>query len=199
MTAPDMSRDLQQGLRELCLSAMRGCYEDLAQTAVQEAWSHERFLLELVEHECQVRRRNRIARLLKESHLPLDKSLEAFELKRLPVKLRQQVAALLDGAFLDRRENVLAFGNPGSGKTHLLCAIGQELIRHGRRALYTTCALLVQELLIAKRDLDLERTLKRLGRYDALIIDDLDYGLALFYGQTYSKQEGDFGRRIGIL
>jgi DNA replication protein DnaC len=81
----------------------------------------------------------------------------------------------LEGSFLDRRENVLAFGNPGSGKTHLLCAIGQELIRQGRRVLYATCALLVQELLIAKRDLKLEQTLKRLGRYDALIIDDLGY------------------------
>lgn len=170
-----LTRDLHQGLRDLCLSAMRDCYEELARIAVQEAWSHERFLLELVRHECQVRRENRIERLLKDSRLPLDKSLQAFELPRLPVKLRQQVAGLLDGAFLDRRENVLAFGNPGSGKTHLLCAVGQELIRQGRRVLYTTCALLVQELLIAKRDLKLEQSLKRIGRYDALIIDDLGY------------------------
>ena len=152
-----LARDLHQGLRDLCLSAIRDCYQELARTAVQEAWSHERFLLELVRHECQVRRENRIERLLKDSRLPLDKSLQAFELPRLPVKLRQQVAGLLDGAFLDRRENVLAFGNPGSGKTHLLCAVGQELIRQGRRVLYTTCALLVQELLIAKRDLKLSR------------------------------------------
>jgi DNA replication protein DnaC len=122
----DVGRELQRGLRELCLSAMQGCYEDLARTAVQEAWSHERFLLELVHHECQVRRQHRIERLLKDSRLPLDKSLQAFELPRLPVKLRQQVAALLDGSFLDRRENVLAFGNPGSGKTHLLCAPAHE-------------------------------------------------------------------------
>ena len=176
MTATaNVSRDLERGLRELCLSAMRSCYEDLARTAVQEAWCHEQFLLELVQQECQVRRQNRIERLLKDSRLPLEKSLQAFELPRLPVKLRQQVAALLEGSFLDRRENVLAFGNPGSGKTHLLCAMGQELVRQGRRVLYATCALLVQELLIAKRDLRLEQTLKRLGRYDALIIDDLGY------------------------
>lgn len=170
-----VSRELELGLRELCLSAMRDCYEDLARTAVQEAWSHERYLRELVQQECQVRRDRRIERLLKDSRLPLDKSLQAFELSRLPLKLRQQVAALLDGAFLDRRENVLAFGNPGSGKTHLLCALGQELVRQNRRVLYATCALLVQEVLIAKRDLKLEHTLKRLGRYEALIIDDLGY------------------------
>jgi DNA replication protein DnaC len=85
------------------------------------------------------------------------------------------VTSLLDGAFLDRRENVLAFGQPGSGKTHLLCAVSQELIRQGRRVLHTTCALLVQELLIAKRDLRLPQMLKRLARYEALLIDDLGY------------------------
>jgi len=171
----EVHRPLEQGLRELCLSGVRGCYEDTARTAVQEGWSYERFLLELVEHECQTRRDRRIERRLKESRLPLDKSLQAFELKRLPVKLRQQVAVLLEGEFVARRENVLAFGNPGSGKTHLLCAVGQELVQQGHRVLYATCALLVQELLIAKRDLKLERALKRLGGYDALIIDDLGY------------------------
>jgi DNA replication protein DnaC len=69
----------------------------------------------------------------------------------------------------------LAFGNPGSGKSHLLCAIGQELIHLGRRVLFSTCGLLVQELLIAKRDLKLARTLKRLSRFNPLIIDDIGY------------------------
>ena len=80
----------------------------------------------------------------------------------------------MEGSFLDRHENVLAFGNPGSGKTHLVCAIGQELIvRHGRRVYCTPCNLLVQELLIAKRDLKLARVLKRLAGHDAIIIDDI--------------------------
>ena len=86
-----------------------------------------------------------------------------------------QLAALLDGSFVDRRENVLAFGNPGSGKTHLLCGICQELVRAGRRVLYTTTSLMVQDLLVAKRDLALPRTLKRLSGYDVLMIDDLGY------------------------
>jgi len=171
----DLGRQLEHCLRELRLSAMRACHEDVAHTAVQESWSYEQFLLELAQHECQVRHDHRIQRLLKESCLPLDKSLQAFELARLPVKVRQQVASLVEGGFVDRRENVLAFGNPGSGKTHLLCALGQELVRQGRRVLYATCVLLVQELLVAKRDLKLGQTLKRLGRYDALIVDDLGY------------------------
>ena len=78
-----------------------------------------------------------------------------LDLKRLPVKVVQQVRALLDGTFADRRENVLAFGNPGSGKTHVLSAISHELIRSGRRVYFRNCGLMVQDLLAAKRDLKL--------------------------------------------
>jgi len=122
-----------------------------------------------------VRTHNRIQRLLRESKLPLEKSLEVFEMERLSSVLSAQVTALLEGSFVERSENVLAFGNPGSGKTHLLCPIGQELILTGRRVLFTPCSLLVQQLLIAKRDLKLPPVLKRLSRYDALIIDDIGY------------------------
>ena len=82
---------------------------------------------------------------------------------------------LLDGAFVDARENVLAFGRSGSGKTHLLCGIAQELVRSGRKVLFSPCSLLVQDLLIAKRDLKLSRYLKRLSKFEVLIIDDLGY------------------------
>ena len=166
---------LNDYLKELNLPTVRACYPELAHQATQESFSYERFLLELVELECAGRHQRRTERLLHESRLPLEKSLETFDLTRLPAKVRHQVAALLDGSFLDRRENVLAFGQPGSGKTHLLCAVSQELIRQGRRVLHTTCALLVQELLVAKRDLRLPQLLKRLGRYEALLIDDLGY------------------------
>jgi len=82
---------------------------------------------------------------------------------------------LLDGSFLKRTENVLVFGNPGSGKTHLLEAVGQELIRQGHRLWFTTCERLVQELLIAKRDLKLSKLIQKYGRYEGMIIDDLGY------------------------
>jgi len=107
--------------------------------------------------------------------LPLEKDLVSFNLKRLPAKARRQVKTLLDGYFLDRKENVLAFGNPGSGKTHLLCAIGQELIHNDRKVFFSACQLLVQDLLIAKRGLGLSKLLKKLSRFDALILDDLGY------------------------
>ena len=107
--------------------------------------------------------------------MPLEKSWDAFERKRLPRKVDLQLDTLREGSFVERHENVLAFGNPGSGKTHLLCAIGQELIQRGHRVLFTSCALLVQELLIAKRELRLSRLLTRLSKYRPLIIDDIGY------------------------
>jgi DNA replication protein DnaC len=87
----------------------------------------------------------------------------------------RQVRTLSDGSFLDRRENLLVFGKNGSGKTHLLSGIAHELVRSGRKVCFRTCSLLVQELLIAKRDLKLSKVLKQLAGFEALIIDDIGY------------------------
>lgn len=174
-SVPSLEACLDLHLKELRLPGIRSCYAEVARQAVQETLSYEQYLLELLEREAENRTEHRIERWLRESKLPLEKSLEAFDVSRLPVKAKQQLAGLLEGSFLERRENVLAFGNPGSGKTHLLCALCLELVRQERRVLYTNCSLLVQELLIAKRDLRLATVLKRLGRYEALLIDDLGY------------------------
>jgi DNA replication protein DnaC len=162
-------------LKELHLPAFRASYEELARQAVQESLSFEQYLLALVEQECQERRHKRVQRLLHESRLPLEKSWPALDLKRLPARVVQQARSLLEGSFVDRHENVLVFGQPGSGKTHLLCAIGQELVRAGRKVLFRKCGLLVQELLAAKRDLKLPRVLKQMAGSEALILDDLGY------------------------
>ena len=162
-------------LKELHLPAFRRSYEELARQAQQESLSYEQYLRELAERESQERRSNRIERLLRQSRLPLEKSWSALELKRLPAKVLQQARTLVEGSFVDRRENVLCFGLPGSGKTHLLAALGQELVRSGRKVLFWTCGLLVQELLLAKRELKLSRLLKGLAGYEVLILDDLGY------------------------
>ncbi len=171
----DTKKELTEYLRELHLSVIGRCFEDKARQAERETLGYEQFLLELAERECQERREKRIARLLQASKLPLEKTLESFDMKRLPQKAARQTKALLDGTFLDRRENVLAFGNPGSGKTHLLSALGQELIRQGRRVAFTTCARLVQDLLRAKQGLRLSQAIKKLAYYEALVIDDIGY------------------------
>ncbi len=163
-------------LKQLYLATIRECYQQVAHKAQQESLSYTQYLLELVELECTTRHNKRIERLLRESKLPVQKNIESFDLKRLPRKVAHQVNTLLEGSFVDHRENVLLFGNPGSGKTHLVCAIGQELIRRRvRRVYFTPCSILVQELLLAKRQLQLPRLLKRLANFEALIIDDLGY------------------------
>ena len=166
---------LERLLRELRLPNVRTSYEELARQAERETHSYEQYLLELCERECQERRTQRIGRLLRQSRLPLEKSLESFDLKRLPAKLARQVQSLREGSFVDRKENLLAFGKIGSGKTHLLAGLAQDLVRAGRRVYFTTSSLLVQELLVAKRDLKLKAVLKRLAKFEILLIDDLGY------------------------
>jgi DNA replication protein DnaC len=154
---------------------MRTCFEEAARRAEKETLSYEQYLLELTERECEARDRNRVAKLLKESSLPHEKTIANFDQKRLPVKVGRQLKVLLDGSFLDRKENLLLFGNPGAGKSHLLCALAHELVAQGRRMKYTSCAMLVQDLLAAKRDLRLSKEIKKLARYDGLIIDEMGY------------------------
>lgn len=167
---------LVENLKELHLPTMRACFEEMARRAEKETLSYEQYLLELAERECEQRRQSRIRKLLKDSGLPLEKSLANFDLKRLPVKVSRQMKVLLEGGFLDRKENVLIFGNPGAGKSHLVCALAQELIAvRGRKIKYATCPLLVQDLLAAKRDLRLGKEIKKLAKYDGLIIDEMGY------------------------
>ena len=171
----EAKKQLNQNLRSLHLPTIRHCHEEQARLAEKNSSSYEHYLHEVVELEVEARRQNRIVRYLRESKLPLEKSWEVFERKRLPRKLDVQLDTLLEGSFVDRHENLLAFGNPGSGKTHLLCAIAQELVHRGHRVLFTTCSLLVQELLVAKRELRLARLLKRIAKFRPLIIDDIGY------------------------
>ena len=164
------------------MPTIRDEYESAAQQARQESSSYERYLWDLVEREREARRSNRIERLLRESKLFMEKSLSTLDLKRLPVKAAQQVRSLLEGDFVERCDNVLIFGNPGSGKTHVACAIGQEMIRAGRRVMFASCSLMVQDLLAAKRDLKLRGFLKKISRYQVMILDDIGY-------VQYSREE----------
>lgn len=175
MKGRSLKKELGRYLKELHLPTVRNSYEELAEKAGDEGLGYSEYLLELMRNECEDRRQRRIERWLRESQLPLEKNLQSFEMKRLPKKVVHQAKVLLDGSFLGRQENVLAFGNPGSGKTHLLCAVGQELVQQGHRMYYSTCELLIQELLRAKKELRLDRMLKRLRKYEGIILDDIGY------------------------
>jgi len=170
----DMSK-LSEQLKELRLPMFREQHPAVAEQAAREGWTHTQFLSELATKECQARRQNRIERLMRNSHLLAGKTWEQFRWSRIPLHVRQQFETLRNGEFLDRQDNLLIFGKPGSGKTNLLCALGDQLVRRARSVCFTTCQLLVQELLRAKRDLRLERLIKKLHKYEALIIDDLGY------------------------
>lgn len=158
-------------LRQLELPSFVAAYEPLARQAEQEGWPPLEYLGRLVELEMTERHQRRIERLRKGAGLPADKTLGALELETLPAKVRRQIPALCDGGFVQRAENVLAFGLPGRGKTHLLAAIGHELVHRGYAVLFAPAYRLVQRLLAAKRDLGLDRELKRLDAYDAVILD----------------------------
>ena len=163
-------------LRSFFLATMAGQYEEVMQRAEKEGWSHRQVLSHLCESEALERGQKRTARLLAESGLPETKTLSSLDEALLPAKVRRQLPALIEGSFVERSVNVLAFGLPGRGKTHFLAALGRELIlRHSKRVLFRPAFKLVGQLLAAKRDLRLEQELKKLDRYDVLILDDIGY------------------------
>ena len=162
-------------LRALKLPSFVSHHSDLASRAEREGWGFNQFLKELVELELNERRARRIERLRKGSGLDRDKTIATLDQSRLPVKVRRQIPTLCEGGFVERAENLLAFGLPGRGKSHLLTAIGHELVQRGYSVLFVPTFKLVQRLLQAKRDLTLEATMRRLDRFDAVLIDDIGY------------------------
>ena len=191
------SESLDMMLRQLRLPSFVIMHAEVARQAEQQGWTLSRYLQHLAEMELADRSDRRIRRLLKRSGLPPDKTLDTLELERMPAKVRRQVPTLCDGGFVERAENVLCFGLPGRGKTHLVCAIGHELVAMGYQVLFTPAFKLVQRLLAAKRDLALEAELRKLDRFDAVIVDDIGYiqqdrdemeVLFTFIGERYERR-----------
>ena len=163
-------------LRSFRLPTMAAIWEESVARAERENWGYKRLLQHLCESEEQDRRERKMERLLKESGLPAGKTLGNLEEKLLPMKIRRLLPTLLEGQFVERAENLLAFGLPGRGKTHFLAALARELIlRHRYPVLFTPTFKLVQHLLVAKRELRLESELRRLDRYPVVVLDDLGY------------------------
>lgn len=162
-------------LRGFKLKGFADNYAVVAEQADKAGMSYEAFLYELAKVEAEERSGRRVDRLRKQSGLPREKRLDTFELDRVPSVPKRLVQSLCEGSFLDRAENVLAFGGPGTGKSHLIWGIGHELVSRGRSVLALPAYALVQRLIGAKRALRLPQELKRLDRFEALIIDDLGY------------------------
>ncbi len=162
-------------LRALNLGAMAEAVDVMALRAAKEGLTHEAFLLELarVEHAIKVARR--IERLLKQSELLPGKTFRTLDLNRFDASTQMQIERLKDGTFLKEAINIIAVGRPGSGKSHLACALGNAIIEQGRPVLFSTTAALLQRLLAAKRDLRLPQELTKLDRYECLVLDDIGY------------------------
>ena len=166
---------IQQNFRTLRMPTAVQIVEETITTAQKENWSLETFLAEILEQEMEGRRLRRIERLMKASRLPLDKTLQTFNQERLPLQLRRLLPQLCTGEFVDRAENLLVFGLPGRGKTHFAAAVGHELVNLSRSVFFTPTYRLVDRLLRARRDLELEYELRRLDRFEVLILDDIGY------------------------
>ena len=169
------SETLEIRLKAFHLPSFLANYQGTATKAEKAGFGYVRYLETLAELEAEDRQIRRVQRLLHEAKLPRDKTLATLEFDRLPVTVRNQVRALCDGQFLPTATNICAFGNPGTGKTHIVSAIGHELVRRGHSVLFTSVSALVEKLLVAKRDLRLTRELRRLDRFACVILDDIGY------------------------
>jgi DNA replication protein DnaC len=175
---------LDSKLSSLNLTAMRDVYQDLSEKIIKEKRNHIEYLEELAIAEMEYRYQKSVQQLLKYARLPRNKLLIDFDITLLPNLHPGLLKNLSTGEFIDRNENVLIFGNPGTGKSHLSIALAREWCLMGRKCLYITAANLVQELLVAKSKMALSNYIKRLDRFEVLIIDDISY-------IPYEKSESD--------
>jgi len=163
-------------LNDLRLPAIKEIWSKFAERSDKEGWPAARFLAVIAEHEISERGRRRLERHLKEARLMPGKTLENFDFEAVPMISKAQVTALAAGdGWLGKGANLLLFGPPGGGKSHLAAAIGLALIENGWRVLFTRTTDLVQKLQVARRELNLEAAISRLDRFDLMILDDLAY------------------------
>lgn len=167
--------NLGKHLKQLCLSTFAKDYQTLAEQCEVSKKSYVEYLRLLAQQEIEHRYHKRIEHLLKQAKLPRTKTLQSFEYQRIPSLSWSQIKQLASGEFLDRYENILIFGNPGTGKTHLAIALAQEWCLQGRRVYYITAAQLMQNLLKAKLELKLNALIKKLDYFEILLIDDISY------------------------
>jgi DNA replication protein DnaC len=175
---------LESRLKVLNLHFIKESYLKVAEQIHQNQLGPIDYLKELLKIEIEQRDQKHIINLLKLAKLPRDKLLLDFDIKRIPTLHPGVVKSLSEGEFIDRCENVLIFGNPGTGKSHLSIALAREWCLQGRKCLYLTAANLSQQLVVAKNQQKLTQLIKRLDKFEVLIIDDISY-------VPYDKHETD--------
>jgi len=166
---------LETQLKTLRLPTFLREYDKLARECANEGADYPRYLLRLSELELLDRERRAAERRIKAAKFPVTKTFDTFDFLALPQLNKKLVLELARCEFIDRRENVLALGNSGTGKTHLALALGLAACQGGYRVRFTTAAALVNELLEARDERRLLRAQKQLVKQDLLIVDELGY------------------------
>jgi DNA replication protein DnaC len=163
-------------LSQLRLPTVALLWPALTETADRESWPAAKTLAALMEHEVAERARRRTARHLLEARLPVGKTLDRFDFAAVSSVSKARITALAEGdSWLDQGTNILLFGPPGTGKSHLAAALGHAMVDAGYRVLFTRTTDLVQQLQTARQELKLATAIEKLDKYHLLVLDDLSY------------------------
>jgi DNA replication protein DnaC len=166
---------LDHHLKTLKLPTFLREYGKVARQCAAEGLDHVQFLARLVELELIDRERRMIERRIKAARFPAVKSLDSFDFKAIPSLNKMQVLELARCEWIERRENVIALGPSGTGKTHIALGLGLAACQKGLAVGFTTAAALVHELMEASDERRLLRLQKQLVKHKLLIIDELGF------------------------
>jgi len=178
-----LKASLDSSLKALRLPGILNYYAECAHIALEDKCSYEQYLQMLAKREMEQRFSNRVKYLLKKANFPSNKTLADYDFTQLDIK-KETIIQVCHGHFLHDHHNLIFFGTPGSGKTHLAVAIGRELCLKGFKVLFVTGCELTQNLVKAKNNLTLTNYFKKLLAFDLVIIDEMGY-------IPFERAEGD--------
>lgn len=187
--------ELRENLKTLSLSTTARDLESKIRQAKESGPGYDDFLLELTTAELQARAENRLNRRAREAKFPLLKTLEGFDFAAVPDLDLRVIRELAGCDYIKEHRNVIFLGSSGTGKTHLATALGVEACRNNYRTRFVSCYGLVNELIEARQEKDLQRLIGRHARYDLLILDELGYipfskeGAELLFQVLAERQE----------
>ncbi len=166
---------LEHHLKALKLPTFQRDYASVGAVCGQERADYPTYLLRLAERELIDRERRASERRLKEAAFPVVKTIDTFDFHAQPSINEMLVRELLRGEYIQKKENVLLIGNPGTGKTHLATALGHAACVQGKRVRFASTTGLVTHLLEQRENRSLQRAHKQLERMDLIILDELGY------------------------
>jgi DNA replication protein DnaC len=166
---------LENHLKQLHLHTFLQNYQTFAADAARINLPYERYLLALCDAEVAQRETQRIQRVITAAKFPVMKELATFDFDAVPKLPKQRVLELAEGNYIEQSETVILIGNPGLGKTHIAIGLSLAACRQGRKVRFYGTANLVNDLLVAQRDLRLSKFLTQMSKLDLLVLDELGF------------------------